>query len=81
MAQFYSAVIESVLCSAITVWFGSASKSDMTEDCSGLLGQQKGSLASTCPAFNKADSDCHTTAFVGVILGYDIFIVSLFCCM
>ncbi len=29
MAQFYSAVIESVLCSAITVWFGSASKSDI----------------------------------------------------
>ncbi len=27
--QFYSAVIESVLCSSITVWFGSASKSDI----------------------------------------------------
>ncbi len=26
MTQFYSAVIESVLCSSITVWFGSASK-------------------------------------------------------
>ncbi len=29
MTQFYSAVIESVLCSSITVWFGSASKSDI----------------------------------------------------
>ncbi len=27
--QFYSAFIESVLCSSITVWFGSASKSDI----------------------------------------------------
>ncbi len=29
MTQFYSAVIESVLCSSIIVWFGSASKSDI----------------------------------------------------
>ncbi|KAK3538300.1 hypothetical protein QTP70_035259, partial [Hemibagrus guttatus] len=29
MTQFYSAVIVSVLCSSITVWFGSASKSDL----------------------------------------------------
>ncbi|KAK3520251.1 hypothetical protein QTP70_019689, partial [Hemibagrus guttatus] len=29
MTQFYSAVIESILCSSITVWFGSASKSDI----------------------------------------------------
>ncbi len=29
MTPFYSAVIESVLCSSITVWFGSASKSDI----------------------------------------------------
>ena len=29
MTQFYSAVIESVLCTSITVWFGSASKSDI----------------------------------------------------
>ncbi len=29
MTQFYSAVIESVLCSSITVWFGSTSKSDI----------------------------------------------------
>ncbi|KAI2650804.1 putative RNA-directed DNA polymerase from transposon BS [Labeo rohita] len=29
MTQFYSAVIESVLCSSITVWFGAASKSDI----------------------------------------------------
>ncbi len=29
MTQFYSAIIESVLCSSITVWFGSASKSDI----------------------------------------------------
>ncbi len=29
MTQFYSAVIESVLCSSITVWFGSASESDI----------------------------------------------------
>ncbi len=29
MTQFYSAVIESVLCSSINVWFGSASKSDI----------------------------------------------------
>ncbi|KAI2652653.1 RNA-directed DNA polymerase from mobile element jockey [Labeo rohita] len=28
MTQFYSAVIESVLCSSITVWFGAACKSD-----------------------------------------------------
>ncbi|KAI2650648.1 putative RNA-directed DNA polymerase from transposon BS [Labeo rohita] len=29
MTQFYSAVIESVLCSSITVWFGAAGKSDI----------------------------------------------------
>ncbi len=29
MTPFYSAVIKSVLCSSITVWFGSASKSDI----------------------------------------------------
>ncbi|KAI2647223.1 putative RNA-directed DNA polymerase from transposon BS [Labeo rohita] len=29
MTQFYSAVIESVLCSSITVWVGAASKSDI----------------------------------------------------
>ncbi|KAL0150630.1 hypothetical protein M9458_054047 [Cirrhinus mrigala] len=29
MAQFYSAVIESVLCSSVTVWFGAANKSDI----------------------------------------------------
>ncbi len=29
MTQFYSAVIKSVLCSSINVWFGSASKSDI----------------------------------------------------
>ncbi len=29
MTQFYSAVIELVLCSSKTVWFGSASKSDI----------------------------------------------------
>ncbi len=29
MTQFYSAVIESVLCSSITLWFGSACKSDI----------------------------------------------------
>ncbi|KAL0195801.1 hypothetical protein M9458_009373, partial [Cirrhinus mrigala] len=29
MTEFYSAVIESVLCSSITVWFGAASKSDI----------------------------------------------------
>ncbi|KAL0195514.1 hypothetical protein M9458_009086, partial [Cirrhinus mrigala] len=28
LKQFYSAVIESVLCTSITVWFGSATKSD-----------------------------------------------------
>ncbi|KAK3521157.1 hypothetical protein QTP70_000517 [Hemibagrus guttatus] len=28
LTQFYSAVIESVLCTSITVWFGSATKSD-----------------------------------------------------
>ncbi|KAL0147353.1 hypothetical protein M9458_057339 [Cirrhinus mrigala] len=29
LKQFYSAVIESVLCTTITVWFGSAAKSDI----------------------------------------------------
>ncbi|ROL50820.1 hypothetical protein DPX16_15064 [Anabarilius grahami] len=29
LTQFYSAVTESVLCSSITVWFGSATKSDI----------------------------------------------------
>uniref|UniRef100_A0A8C9W5N2 Reverse transcriptase domain-containing protein n=1 Tax=Scleropages formosus TaxID=113540 RepID=A0A8C9W5N2_SCLFO len=29
LMQFYSAVIESVLCTSITVWFGSATKSDI----------------------------------------------------
>ncbi len=29
MKQFYSAIIESVLCTSITVWFSSATKSDL----------------------------------------------------
>ncbi len=29
LKQFYSAIIESVLCTSITVWFGSATKSDI----------------------------------------------------
>ncbi|KAK3521402.1 hypothetical protein QTP70_004351 [Hemibagrus guttatus] len=29
LTHFYSAVIESVLCTSITVWFGSATKSDI----------------------------------------------------
>ncbi|KAK3525591.1 hypothetical protein QTP70_000437 [Hemibagrus guttatus] len=29
LTQFYSAIIESVLCTSITVWFGSATKSDI----------------------------------------------------
>ncbi len=29
LIQFYSAIIESVLCTSITVWFGSATKSDL----------------------------------------------------
>ncbi len=29
LIQFYSAIIESVLCTSITVWFSSASKSDL----------------------------------------------------
>ena len=29
LTQFYSAVIESVLCTSITVWFGSATKTDI----------------------------------------------------
>ncbi len=29
LIQFYSAIIESVLCSSITVWFGSATKTDI----------------------------------------------------
>ncbi len=29
LKQFYSAIIESVLCSSITVWFGSATKADI----------------------------------------------------
>ncbi len=29
LIQFYSAIIESVLCASITVWFGSATKSDL----------------------------------------------------
>ncbi|XP_051536240.1 uncharacterized protein LOC127430478 [Myxocyprinus asiaticus] len=29
LIQFYSAVIESVLCTSVTVWFGSATKSDI----------------------------------------------------
>ncbi len=29
LKQFYSAIIESVLCTSITVWFSSASKSDL----------------------------------------------------
>ncbi len=29
LKQFYSAIIESVLCSSITVWFGSATKTDI----------------------------------------------------
>ncbi len=30
LIQFYSAIIESVLCTSITVWFGSATKSDLS---------------------------------------------------
>ncbi len=32
LKQFYSAIIESVLCSSITVWFSSATKSDLLSE-------------------------------------------------
>ncbi len=31
LKQFYSAIIESVLCTSITVWFSSATKSDLSK--------------------------------------------------
>ncbi len=46
LIQFYSSFIESVLCSSITVWFGSATKTDMRRQ-SGLL---RGLSVPLCPA-------------------------------
>ncbi len=43
ITQFYSAVIQSVLCSSITVWFGSASKADIRR-LQWTVRQQKGSI-------------------------------------
>ncbi len=45
LKQFYSAIIESVLCTSITVWFGSATKSGIRE----WFGQLNGLLVPPCP--------------------------------
>ncbi len=45
LKQFYSAIVESVLCSSITVWFGWATKT--SEDYNGLL---RGLSVPLCPA-------------------------------
>ncbi len=56
MTQFYSAVIESVLCSSITVWFGSASKSAIrrlqrtVRTAERIIGVQLPSLQDLLPA-------------------------------
>ncbi len=49
LIQFYSAIIESVLCSSITVWFGSATK-QISEDYNGQSGLLRGLSVSLCPA-------------------------------
>ncbi len=51
MTQFYSAVIESVLCSSITVWFGSASKSDIRRLQQNVRTAERITGAPTCPTF------------------------------
>ncbi len=48
LKQFYSAIIESVLCSSITVWFGSATKT--SEDYNGQSGLLRGLSVPLCPA-------------------------------
>ena len=48
LSMFYTAVIESVLCTSITVWFGSATKLIGT-DSNGQSGLQKRSSVPTCP--------------------------------
>ncbi len=40
--QFYSAIIESVMCSSITVWFGSATSKQTSEDYNGQSGLLRG---------------------------------------
>ncbi len=55
LKQFYSAIIESVLCTSITVWFGSATKSDirrlqrMVRTAERIIGAR----LPTCPPFKN----------------------------
>ncbi len=50
MKQFYSAIIKSVLCSSIAIWFGSATKTDMKKDYNGQSGLLRGLSVTLCPA-------------------------------
>ncbi|KAK3533203.1 hypothetical protein QTP70_013605 [Hemibagrus guttatus] len=50
LTQFFSAVIESVLCTSITVWFGSATKSEDYRERFGLL---KGLFVLLCTPFKN----------------------------
>ncbi len=53
LKHFYSAVIESVLCISITVWFGSAKKNQKSEDYRERFGLLKGLLVLPCPPFKN----------------------------
>ncbi|KAK3553996.1 hypothetical protein QTP70_019109, partial [Hemibagrus guttatus] len=54
LTQFYSAVIESVLCMSITVWFGLAQLQNQTsEDYKERFGLLKGLLVLPCPPFKN----------------------------
>ncbi len=48
LKQFYSAIIESVMCSSITVWFGSANQT--SRDYSGQSGLLRGLSVLLCPS-------------------------------
>ncbi|KAK3519551.1 hypothetical protein QTP86_013401, partial [Hemibagrus guttatus] len=62
LTHFYSAIIESVLCTSITVWFGSATKSDIrrlqrtVRTAERIIGAPLPTLQELKPQMNRSDS-------------------------
>ncbi len=86
LIQFYSAIIESILCTSITVWFSSATKSDLRR-LQRVVRTAERIIGTTLPSlhelylffyFKFAQSDLHTHNCLYYILWFCYFVHCLF---
>ncbi|KAK3549407.1 hypothetical protein QTP86_001409 [Hemibagrus guttatus] len=77
LTQLYSAVIESVLCTSITVWFGSATKSDirrlqrMVRTAERIIGAP---LPTLQELYTSRDITPQIPGEFGIVIGYQIML-------